>query len=78
MHHVRSTLNVCFLVAGLASGLTNAWGQESPNAASSANDLVVHIEGLSNDTIYLAHYYGTKLFYNDTAVADVNLSLIHI
>ena len=72
MHHVRSTLNVCFLVAGLASGLTNAWGQESPNAASSANDLVVHIEGLSNDTIYLAHYYGTKLFYNDTAVADVN------
>ena len=34
------------------------------------NDLVVHVDGLSNDTVYLANYYGAKLFYNDTAVAD--------
>ena len=34
------------------------------------NNLVVHIDGLSNDTIYLANYYGAKLFYNDTAVTD--------
>ena len=33
------------------------------------NDLVVHVDGLSNDTVY-ANYYGAKLFYNDTAVAD--------
>ena len=30
------------------------------------------IDGLSNDTIYLANYYGAKLFYNDTAVTDAN------
>ena len=36
------------------------------------HELKVHIEGLSGDTIYLAHYYGAKLFYNDTAVADHN------
>lgn len=30
----------------------------------------VHVEGAARDTIYLANYYGSKLFYNDTAVAD--------
>tara|TARA_B110000444_G_scaffold260480_1_gene307615 strand:+ start:906 stop:2468 length:1563 start_codon:yes stop_codon:yes gene_type:complete len=30
----------------------------------------VVVEGLSGDTIYLANYYGTKLFYNDTTVAN--------
>ena len=44
----------------------------APLSSWSQNDLVVHIDGLSNDTIYLAHYYGAKLFYNDTAVADAN------
>ena len=34
------------------------------------NDLTVHVEGLGADTVYLAHYYGAKLFYNDTAVAN--------
>ena len=28
------------------------------------------MEGLGADTVYLAHYYGAKLFYNDTAVAN--------
>ena len=39
-------------------------------AMNAQNDLVVHVDGLSNDTVYLANYYGAKLFYNDTAVAD--------
>lgn len=30
----------------------------------------VQIEGAAKDTIYLANYYGNKLFYNDTAIAD--------
>ncbi|MEC7693659.1 MAG: hypothetical protein VX446_04665, partial [Bacteroidota bacterium] len=40
------------------------------SAMHGQNDLVVHVDGLSNDTVYLANYYGAKLFYNDTAVAD--------
>lgn len=28
------------------------------------------VTGVSKDTVYLANYYGNKLFYNDTAVAD--------
>lgn len=28
------------------------------------------VEGLSNDTVYLANYYGKKLYYNDTALVD--------
>lgn len=30
----------------------------------------VTIEGLSNDTVYLAHYYGNKLYYADTAITS--------
>ena len=40
------------------------------------NNLTVHVEGLSNDTVYLAHYYGAKLFYNDTSVADANGTVV--
>ena len=39
-------------------------------SAQAQNDLTVHVEGLGADTVYLAHYYGAKLFYNDTAVAN--------
>ncbi len=28
------------------------------------------IKGADKDTIFLANYYGSKLYYNDTAVAD--------
>ncbi|MFZ8836096.1 MAG: DUF5106 domain-containing protein [Flavobacteriales bacterium] len=30
----------------------------------------VTVEGLANDTVYLAHYYGNKLYYSDTTVTD--------
>lgn len=36
----------------------------------------VHIEGAAKDTIYLANYYGGKLFYNDTAVADAKGNVV--
>ncbi|MCB0770129.1 MAG: DUF5106 domain-containing protein, partial [Flavobacteriales bacterium] len=33
-------------------------------------DIEVTISGLAKDTVYLANYYGNKLYYADTAVAD--------
>jgi len=30
------------------------------------------INGIQNDTVYLANYYGDKLYYRDTAIADAN------
>ncbi len=32
--------------------------------------LEVNIAGLSKDTVYLANYYGNKLYYADTSIAD--------
>lgn len=32
----------------------------------------VKVNGVSNDTIYLANYFGNKLFYNDTTISDEN------
>jgi thiol-disulfide isomerase/thioredoxin len=40
--------------------------------AQSSNDIVVTVEGLGADTVFLANYYGSRLFYSDTTVADVN------
>ncbi len=31
----------------------------------------VTIDGISGDTVFLAHYYGNKMYYADTAVADL-------
>jgi hypothetical protein len=36
----------------------------------------VTIDGLSNDTVYLAHYYGNKLYYADTAVTSATGKVI--
>ena len=66
---IRSPFRAMFLVAFAA--FSTQISSQSPNAgATLPNNLVVHIDGLSNDTIYLANYYGAKLFYNDTAVTD--------
>lgn len=32
--------------------------------------ITLEIEGLSNDTVFLANYYGEKMFYADTAISD--------
>ena len=32
----------------------------------------VTVTGLSYDTVYLANYYGSKLYYSDTAVTDTD------
>ena len=32
----------------------------------------VQVKGLNQDTVYLANYYGNKLYYSDTTVTDAN------
>lgn len=54
------------LLATLATAQTKQAGARS----SDQRRLEFTIKGLSKDTIYLAGYYGNKLLYNDTAVAD--------
>lgn len=38
--------------------------------AQSPYTIKVQVEGLNNDTVYLAHYYGNKLYYSDTTITD--------
>ena len=54
-----------WIAAMLLSGSV-VFGQSSPYSID------VTIEGLSNDTVYLAHYYGNKLYYADTTITDPN------
>jgi thiol-disulfide isomerase/thioredoxin len=54
---------VLLYITVLLSPLTSAFTQTT-------FPVQVHIDGLAKDTVYLAHYYGSKLFYNDTTVAD--------
>lgn len=42
------------------------------NLFYSQNQINVTVDGLGADTVYLANYYGSKLFYNDTTVANSN------
>lgn len=39
---------------------------------SIAQSIKVKVRGVSDTTVYLANYYGEKLFYNDTTLADAN------
>ena len=45
--------------------LVSACAQNGPKRL-----IEVQIDGAANDTIYLANYYGNKLYYSDTAIAD--------
>ena len=38
--------------------------------AQTPHTIQVQVEGLNQDTVYLAHYYGNKLYYSDTTVTD--------
>jgi thiol-disulfide isomerase/thioredoxin len=37
-----------------------------------SHKIKIRVKGISDTTVYLANYYGQKLFYNDTAKADKN------
>jgi peroxiredoxin len=41
-------------------------------SAVAQHDFTFKIDGLSDTTVYLANYFGGKLYYNDTAQVDVN------
>ncbi len=41
-------------------------------ASAQSHPIKVRVQGVSDTTVYLANYYGEKLFYNDTARADAN------
>lgn len=56
------------LSAGGFLCLLFAW--TSSAVAQEDRRLEFRISGASKDTLYLANYYGNRLFYNDTAVAD--------
>ena len=63
----------------VSANLTAPWWRscQPPDTIGQAqNDLTVHVEGLGADTVYLAHYYGAKLFYNDTALANADGSAL--
>jgi thiol-disulfide isomerase/thioredoxin len=59
-----SMLKSCFLLS-LPFLFASLQAQDAPK-----RDIEVTITGLSKDTVYLANYYGSKLYYADTAVAD--------
>jgi thiol-disulfide isomerase/thioredoxin len=40
--------------------------------AQTTHDIDVTVEGLGADSVYLANYYGSRLYYSDTIVADIN------
>ncbi len=41
-----------------------------PLLSQTKNEIRVKVDGLGVDTVYLANYYGSKLFYNDTTISN--------
>ena len=60
----NSTLLLIFSFVAATLISLNGMGQSVPYS------ITLEIEGLNNDTVYLANYYGEKMFYADTAVTD--------
>lgn len=58
---MRSVLLICLLLGWAAVTL-----------AQEDRRIEFRITGAGKDTLYLANYYGNRLFYSDTAVADEN------
>jgi hypothetical protein len=61
---MRYLLPVLLLTVGCSTSLAQQKG------AIDQRKLEFTIKGCEKDSIYLAGYYGNKLYYNDTAVAD--------
>lgn len=64
-HRLANLIAVTFLAATAAA---QAPKTEAPPAPK--RSIEVTIAGAAKDTIFLANYYGNKLYYNDTAIAD--------
>jgi thiol-disulfide isomerase/thioredoxin len=63
--YMRSILPLLLFFSGLA-----ACSAQQKAVAPDTRRLEFTIKGGEMDTIFLANYYGSKLYYNDTAVAD--------
>ncbi len=60
---MKNTRYVSLVISAVLLGSLNA--QDAPK-----REIEVIINGISKDTVYLANYYGNKLYYADTCVAD--------
>lgn len=66
LNKMKPTLHL--VIAGLfMAPILSAAGQ-----TTKPYTIEVTVEGLSNDTVYLAHYYGNKLYYSDTTITDAS------
>lgn len=45
---------------------------QDANSGSTEHSIKIKVNGLADSTVYLANYYGEKLYYNDTTRADAN------
>ena len=64
MNHVK----LCASLMALAPWALLSQSKLAP--APPSYTIKVQVEGLNRDTVYLAHYYGNKLYYADTTIAD--------
>jgi thiol-disulfide isomerase/thioredoxin len=64
-HHRSATILTSLLLAASAIGQNAKTDPPAPKRT-----IEVTIGGAAKDTIFLANYYGNKLYYNDTTVAD--------
>jgi len=62
--------NVPLLLALFTTAAIQA--QDAPE-----REIIVTVSGAAKDTIYLANYYGNKLYYADTAVADAKGKVVY-
>ncbi|MDE0980153.1 MAG: DUF5106 domain-containing protein [Flavobacteriales bacterium] len=65
MIQIKRPLFACLLLTAFSIGSIGTLDAQS-------HSIDVTIDGVSGDTIYLAHYYGNKMYYADTTIADVN------
>ncbi|WP_306643875.1 TlpA family protein disulfide reductase [Sanyastnella coralliicola] len=56
----------------LKFSLILALGMFTIHADAQDNKIRLKIKGVENQEVYLANYYGEKLYYNDTTMADAN------
>ena len=62
---MRLKLSLFFTICALS--FTNILAQ-----TAGLNDIIVTVEGLGADSVFLANYYGSRLYYSDTTVSDIN------
>ena len=68
---IFAAMNPRYLASTIAILLFSAIAiAQEPAPAAPQRKISVQINGAAKDTIYLANYYGNKLYYSDTAIAD--------